>query len=184
MGRPSQREQRRAEILEAFRHALADHGYAGATVAVVAEHANVAPGLLHHHFESKREMLSALLRAEISRFNTRVREYPESDDPLLAYVDAALKLDSRADHVGARCWVSMFAETLREPALFRQMRRFIDGQTAAIVDRGNGRLTDKEASAVLAYIVGSLVLGAFAPRRASGFAAPGARRLVRALLTP
>src|SRR5262249_1322148 len=61
MGRPSNREQRRREILQAFAKVLADHGYAGATIAAVATEAGVAPGLVHHHFESKAELTGSLL---------------------------------------------------------------------------------------------------------------------------
>ena len=46
------------------------------------------------------------------------------------------------------------------------------------------RLSTNEAACVLAFIVGSLVLGAFAPRRTSGFAAPGARLLVESIMGP
>jgi hypothetical protein len=34
---------------------------------------------------------------------------------------------------------------------------------------------------VLAFVVGSLVVGAFAPRKTAGFAAPGLRKLLEAL---
>lgn len=183
MGRPSNRIERRAQILRAFAKVLADHGYAGATIAAVATEADVAPGLLHHHFESKQEMLEALLRDLISRFRSRVRVYEEGQDRLLAYVDGALKLDERADVTAARCWVGLFAEAVRSPGLFRQVRSLIDGEIGAIRRRSNGRLSDHEASAVLAFIIGSLVVGAFAPKKTAGFAAPALRRFVRASTT-
>src|SRR5688500_6228205 len=117
MGGPSNREQRRGEILSAFARVLASHGYAGATIAAVAIEAGIAPGLVHHHVESKEELLLALLRAMLGQFRSRVSGY-EAEDPLLAYVDGALELDDRADVTAARCWVSLFAEALRNPVLF------------------------------------------------------------------
>lgn len=68
MGRPSNREARRAEILGAFARVLADHGYAGATIAAVAVEADVAPGLIHHHFRNKQDLLTSLLDNLISAF--------------------------------------------------------------------------------------------------------------------
>src|SRR5262249_8644759 len=50
MGRPSNRAKRREEIVRAFAKVLANHGYAGATIAAVAAEAEIAPGLVHHHF--------------------------------------------------------------------------------------------------------------------------------------
>jgi TetR/AcrR family transcriptional repressor of bet genes len=177
VGRPSNREQRRAQILAAFARVLATHGYAGATVAAVAAEAGVAAGLVHHHFESKDELLSALLRSLIDAFRQRVRE--RSSAGLLAYVDAAVALDDRADVGAARCWVGVLAEAVRDPALFKQVRRLIDTEIATL--QRAGALSAHDAGAVLAFILGALVLGAFAPQKVAGFAAPGARGLIRGL---
>lgn len=181
MGRPSNRTERRDEILRAFAAVLADHGYAGATIAAVATEAGVAPGLIHHHFKNKQELLDALRRELISGFRARVHAYDERGDPLLAYADGALKLDERADVTAARCWVGLLAEAVRSPALFRQLRTLIDAEISDIRRRSGGRLSDHDAGAVLAFIIGALVLGAFAPKKTAGFAAPGLRKLLDAL---
>jgi hypothetical protein len=44
-----------------------------------------------------------------------------------------------------------------------------------------GALTDQDSGAVLAFLVGSLVFGAFAPRKTAGIAAPSLRLLVDTL---
>lgn len=181
MGRPSVRDERRQHLVRAFARVLANHGYAGATIAAVAAEADVAPGLVHHHFESKAELLEALLGDLIVRFRERVRSYEVGEDALLAYADGALKLDERADLTAARCWVGLFAEAVRNPALFSQVRRLIDSEIAGIERRSGGKLSAHDAGCVLAFIIGSLVLGAFAPKKTAGFAAPGLRKLVLAL---
>lgn len=181
MGRPSNREKRRRELLAAFARVLADHGYAGATIASVAAEAGVAPGLVHHHFDSKSELLTGLVQDLLSRFRERVRRYEGEEDGLLAYVDGALRLDDRADLIAAKCWVGVFAEAVRNPSLFAQVRRLIDAEIVTIRDRSGRTLSDQDAGCVLAFVIGSLVLGAFAPRKTAGFAARGLRRLVDAL---
>ncbi len=181
MGRPSNREQRRAEILTAFARVLADHGYAGATIAAVANEADLAPGLIHHHFDSKEDLLSSLLKNLISGFRQRMRERDGAEDPLLSYVDGALKLDENADVTAARCWVGLFSEAIRNPELFKQVRQLIDAEIGSIQARSKHTLDTKQAGSVLAFILGSLVLGAFAPRKTAGFAAPGLRQLVAAM---
>jgi TetR/AcrR family transcriptional regulator, transcriptional repressor of bet genes len=181
MGRPSNREERRREILQAFGRVMADHGYAGATIAAVAAEAGFAPGLVHHHFENKAELLRALLGDLVVRFRKRVGLYEAEEDRLLAYADGALRLDERADVAAARAWVGVFAEAIRDPALFAQVRRLLDAETTAIQQRANGALDTNGARSVLAFIVGSLVVGAFAPRATAGFAAPGLRALIGAL---
>jgi TetR/AcrR family transcriptional repressor of bet genes len=184
MGRPSNRAERRAQILSAFARVLADHGYAGATIAAVAAEADIAPGLVHHHFDSKDDLLGALLQDLIRAFRKRVQHQEDGegkDDPLLAYVDGALKLDARADVTAARCWVGLFAEAVRNPGLFKQVRRLIDTEVGSIQKRSGGEFDPHQAGAVLAFIIGSLVMGAFAPKKTSGFAAPGLTQLVEAM---
>lgn len=181
MGRPSNREERRRQIIGAFARVLADHGYAGATIAAVAAEAAVAPGLVHHHFEDKADLMSGLLRELVGRFRARVRNYESTGDALIAYVDGALRLDDRADVTAARCWVGVFAEAMREPALFAQVRRLLDTELTSIRERSRYALSESDAGAVLAFIIGALVLGAFAPRKTAGFAAPGLTKLVLAL---
>lgn len=181
MGRPSNRQERRQQILAAFARVLADHGYAGATIAAVAAEAGIAPGLIHHHFDSKSELLGGLLQELVGRFRTRVRRFETAEEGLQAYIDGALKLDDQADLVAARCWVGLFAEAVRNPTLFTQMRRLIDTEIASIQARSRQRLSGHDAGAVLAFVIGALVLGAFAPRKTAGFAAPGARKLMAAL---
>ncbi|MDH3623484.1 MAG: TetR/AcrR family transcriptional regulator [Myxococcales bacterium] len=177
MGRPSNREARRAEILEAFARVLADHGYAGATIAAVATEAEVAPGLIHYHFEDKEDLLASLLSDLVARFRLRIRDRDELD-PLLAYVDGALRLDDLADITAARCWVGLFAEAIRNPTLFKRMRKLIDAEITTIRARSGDRLDAHQAGAVLAFIIGALILGAFAPKKTAGFAAPGLRSLI------
>ena len=58
MGRPSIAEQRRIEIGRALQACVINTGsYRLTTVKDIAQQANVAPGLIHHYFESKDEIL-------------------------------------------------------------------------------------------------------------------------------
>ncbi len=160
---------------------MARHGYAGATIAAVAEEAGLAPGLVHHHFVDKEDLLASLLTTLVARFRSRVHLCEVGASPLDAYLDAALKLDADADLIAARCWVGIVAEAVRTPALFAQLRRFVDGELFEITRRSEGALAPRDASALLAFVMGALVMGAFAPRHTAGFARPAAQRLARRL---
>ncbi len=178
MGRPSNREERRSQILAAFSRVLADHGYAGATIAAVANEADVAPGLIHHHFENKQDLLISLLKMLTSRFRQRILDRDATDVDVLCYGDAALKLDHLSDLTAAKCWVGIFAEAVRNPDLFSRIRRLIDTEVSTIQRLSRGTFSTKDAGAVLAFVIGSLVMGAFAPVKTSGFAAPGLQKLI------
>lgn len=181
MGRPNLRTKRRAEITSAFARVLARRGYAGATIVAVAEEAGIAPGLVHHHFADKADLLASLLDQLVARFRQRTEASEPSADALTAYVSAALGLEQDPDPVTARCWVGVLAEAIRDPGLGDRVRRLVDVEIEIIRRRSRSRLSARDASAVLALVLGSLVLGAFAPARTAGFAAPVARSLVRAL---
>ncbi len=181
MGRPSNRKQRRQQILHAFAKVLADHGYAGATIAAIADRASLSPGLLHYHFKSKDELLRALTERLMADFRDLASTENSSEDPLFSYAEAALGLSANSDRTIARCWVGLFAQALCSPLLFKQFRRLLDTEILHIQKRSQGSLSTQDASAVLAFIVGALVLGAFAPRKTAGFAAPALRTFIGAL---
>lgn len=175
------REERRAEIVAAFARVLASHGFARATIAAVAAEANVAPGLVHHYFANKDELLDCLLGELIARFRRRTQAFEEHQERVEAYASAAVRLDATADTIAARCWVGVLAEAVRSPALFARVRRLVDAEIEAIHRRSSGRLTHESAGAVLAFILGALILGAFAPRKTAGFAGPALEALIAAL---
>jgi AcrR family transcriptional regulator len=178
------RETRRRELASALIRVLAAHGQAGATIAAVAAEAGAPQGIVHHYFVDKQDLYGAALDLLVTRFRGRLRAASDDATRLEAYGDAALALDSNADVEAARAWVGLFAEALADPALFQRLRRLLDTEVVAIQHRAGDRLSTQDASAVLAFVVGALVFGAFAPRRAAGFAAPSLRRLIGALGGP
>lgn len=172
---------RRIQIIEAFARVLAAHGYAGATIAAVAEEAGIAPALGHHYFTDKAELRSGLLAHLIEGFRHRTRMVGESAEPLPAYVAAAVRLDATADATAARCRVGVLAEAIRSPTLFAQVRRLVDSKIEVIRRRSSYRFSPQDAGGVLAFVIGSPVLGAFAPRKTAGFAHPALQRLIESL---
>jgi hypothetical protein len=58
----------------------------------------------------------------------------------------------------------------------------LDSEVAALERRSRGALSEKQASAVLAFVIGALVFGAFAPRKVAGFAAPSLRVFLKAMM--
>jgi hypothetical protein len=129
-------------------------------------------------------MLSELLKLLLARFRQRVQAKEPSVDPLTAYIDGALALDATSDLVAARCWVGVFAEAVRNPVLFAQVRRLLDTEMMTIERRSGGRVSAEEAGAMLAFIIGALVFGAFAPRKTAGFAAPALRKFAKGAVVP
>lgn len=176
MGRPSKRDERRSDIVRALSEVLARHGLGGATIVRIAHEAGVSPGLIHHHFEDKDAMVLALFDHLVASFRARARPSGPSEGALEAYADAAVGLGPRAQVKEARVWSALFAEAARMPALATRVRAFVDAELVSL--RGRAGLSEHDAAAVLAFVTGALVLGAFAPKRVAGFASPGLRALL------
>lgn len=180
MGRKSLKLERRAEITRAFARVLSQHGYAGATIVAVAEEANLSPGLLHHHFKDKREMLLELLTMLLQDFRKNLDSRSDGKPATIeAYIDAALKLDERANAIAAKCWVGILAEGLREKSLMDKIRQYLDAEVEHIARLSKGALGVDKSSALMSFILGALVFGAFSPKKASGFAATMAKQFVK-----
>ena len=183
MGRKSCRSERRLEILDAFARVLADHGYAGTTLLTVASEAGLSPGLMHHYFENKREMLTELLGTLVKRFSKGVAfRGSQGRVGLEGYLEAVLKLDEHSDRIAAKCWVALMGEALRDPDLLRQIRNHVDGEIDRIRTLTAGKLGAHESSALVAFVLGSLVLGALTTRKIDGFAEPSAKAFANMLI--
>jgi TetR/AcrR family transcriptional repressor of bet genes len=113
---PRNRETRRADIVSAFAGELAESGYEGATIARIARRAGLAPGLLHYHFASKREILEALLEGLVATLDARVaRRSAEATTPrerLDALIDGLLARGDDADEASVATWASVAAEAV------------------------------------------------------------------------
>jgi TetR/AcrR family transcriptional repressor of bet genes len=184
VGRPSNTDARRAQIVEGFLKVMAQDGYAGATIAKIGRSANLSPGLVHYHFASKQEILVAAIERLTTRIDARIqaRQAPDAWKRLLGFVDAYVGLGDDADPAAVSSWVVIAAEAVRDPqvrglyaaaleAAYRRGRTLISD-----VLRERGRQTQKAASlaaAVMSMIEGAYLISASAPGLLpQGFAAP------------
>ncbi|MFR9790616.1 TetR/AcrR family transcriptional regulator [Streptomyces sp. MB22_4] len=68
----------RQRLLEAAVACLAEHGWAGSTVAVVAERAGVSRGAAQHHFPTREDLFTAAVEYVAEERSTALRElFPE-----------------------------------------------------------------------------------------------------------
>lgn len=80
----------RARLLEAAIDVLAERGFAGATVAVIAEQAGVSRGAAQHHFRTREELLTGALEHMFDERMAEIRELaaelPRGPDRTVAVV--------------------------------------------------------------------------------------------------
>ncbi|MEU5051281.1 TetR/AcrR family transcriptional regulator [Streptomyces sp. NPDC021096] len=85
--RPGPKQDRsratRRRLLEAAIACLADHGWAGSTVAVVAERAGVSRGAAQHHFPTREDLFTAAVEYVAEERSAALRELVASASPIL-----------------------------------------------------------------------------------------------------
>lgn len=196
MARKQNREERRAEIVQALLRVMAHRGYERATVQAIAREASLTPGLLHYYFASKQEILVALVGtiAEVSehRFAALLAEAEGPDARLGAYIRARLGMGPGAAPEIVAAWVMVGAEAVRQPDVRQVYQQVIAAELrraeTLIVDAltASGRQPDGAhaiAAGLVALMQGAFLLVSAAPDALPvGYALSQARAYVDAAL--
>ncbi|WP_329012017.1 TetR/AcrR family transcriptional regulator [Streptomyces sp. NBC_01601] len=83
----------RLRLLEAAVACLAEHGWAGSTVSVVAERAGVSRGAAQHHFPTREDLFTAAVEYVAERRSSALRDlFPEGAADRRAVVHALVGL--------------------------------------------------------------------------------------------
>lgn len=179
---------------------MARTGYEAATIAEIARAAGVTPGIVHYHFESKEEILLALVDHVVGWMEQRLEGRPpsikERGNPpaagkdaraqLGAVLDAYLALGKDQDAELLGCWIGILGEALRRPVIRERVAGALEPVARRLEDltrRAGSRVAPAAAAAgLLATIHGYYVLSALArPLIPRGSAAPTARAFAAAL---
>ncbi len=174
MGEHKSSEERREEIVSAMVATMAEHGYAKATIAKVAERAGLTAGLLHYHFKNKQQILLAVLDDLADRQLESMGAVIAGSGTPSEAVDAVVRLmlspgdSSRPQDVAT--WVSILAEAVRQPEVAKRLAEHQEAfrsQLASLLERGeeleqydlDGIGADAVAAGLLALIQGYFALG-------------------------
>ncbi|MCB9520286.1 MAG: TetR/AcrR family transcriptional regulator [Myxococcales bacterium] len=177
MSRPSNTDERRAQIASGLITVMAKHGYDGASVSAIAKAAALTPGLVHYHFKNKQEILRAALAALVARHERRLDEQigasvQTPQQKVVAFVDAHLGLGASADPEALACWILISGEALRQPAIqaeFTAAVAALTGRLESIIAAGCDSWVFRHpdppaaAAAIVAAIQGYFVLAAVSP---------------------
>lgn len=134
MPRPSLKEERREQILDAYEHCVARFGVEGATLELTAKQAGLARALIRHNVGNRADLKEALIERFLSRSQTSLDDMidalprrkrlrtlvewlfdPEYSDPRTVLVSEALIAASADDPLLAgqmRDWATDFVTTL------------------------------------------------------------------------
>jgi TetR/AcrR family transcriptional regulator, transcriptional repressor of bet genes len=166
MPRPSNTEQRRHEIIKAFLEVMATQGYAKATIAAIADKANLAPGLIHYHFKNKQEILLELIEQSsqltMQRYQQNLVKAQSAKERLKAYIDARLAKSETDTSAFVAAWVVIGTEAIRQEEVrqayeeaLKKQQKIIEGLLEELTDK------DKKSIRKMAGIIMAAIEGAF-----------------------
>ena len=193
MGRTALDDVRRAELVEAAVETVARLGVQAATTARIAETADLSPGLVHHYFADKEDLLAAAYRATrkpVAAAYARALAVAEggpvpAELRLVAAVEAHLT-PAVLTPIRAAAWTGFTALTPYRPAFARirsaQRCRQAANLRAALV----GLLEERAEAAALAQAAALALDGLWveAATREGGLAPGEGEDLMAALLAP
>ncbi len=169
MGRPSNTEQRKQEIVDALLRVMAERGYEKASIQAIAKEAGLAPGLIHYHFKTKQEILLALVHWIASSATKRL-EIKDEDvfdpwDKLSSFINARLATGETDLPEVVSAWVVIAGESIRQPEIKEIYQGLIKRQlellNQLIADVWEGKSTKSKEVVHLSAIVIATMEGAF-----------------------
>ncbi|QUH03270.1 TetR/AcrR family transcriptional regulator [Saccharopolyspora erythraea] len=110
----------RRRLLEAAVDSLAEHGWTGTTVSVVAERAGVSRGAAQHHFPTREDLVTAAVShvtdARISEIHEQITKLPRGKGRTEGVVDILVRLyTGTVFRAALQLWVAASSdEALRE----------------------------------------------------------------------
>jgi TetR/AcrR family transcriptional repressor of bet genes len=193
VGRPSNTEERRQQIVAGLLRVMAERGYERASVTEIAKAAGLSSGLVHYHFQDKQEILLLLVEQLAGRVRERVASKlarVKGDDARArvdAFLDAFLATGADADPASLASWVTISAEAIRQPevrTIYEKVVRTDLEQLEELVGAVTGRRRARAVAAGLfAAIQGYFVLAASVPGLVpAGSAASTVKRMAAGLL--
>ncbi len=161
-------EETREEIMDATYRALCAHGYASLTMQDIADECDRSKSLLHYHYDTKEDLLVALLNHLIERFDERIdlgEGAPRQQ--LVELIDLFCFGDDREDHRAFHTALLELRAQAPHNEAFRDQLRANDARAeetiAAVIRQGidTGQFrpvdADRTASHVISAIQGARI---------------------------
>lgn len=130
MPRPSLKDQRRREILDAYVACVARHGLEGATQERIAAEAGIARPLLRHNLGNREEMIPALVEHVVHRFADMTEAVEAASASLPELIDLVLDPAHRTDPKLVLAFQALVSASATNPGmrapLLSSLQRYVD----------------------------------------------------------
>jgi AcrR family transcriptional regulator len=148
----------RERILAAAQQCFIERGFQGASMASIAEAADMSPGLMYRYFPSKNSIVLAIIERQLTDARTKIAELHASTDMVANLVRAFARWSAGDPQVlSVPLFLSISAEARRDPQIAQALRdsdRLTRADLAAWLSRprsegGRGIAVDTASSRAL-----------------------------------
>lgn len=116
---------RRRQLIDATIASMGEHGLADTTVQTISRGAGVSPGIIHHYFGGKDELLTATMRSMLVQLRSDVTERLAAAGSPRARLEAIVDCNFAAgqfEPMVVAAWLGFWAQAPHNPALARLQR--------------------------------------------------------------
>jgi len=177
---------RRRQLMDATIRAIHRHGFNDTTVARIGAIAGLSPGIIHHYFGGKNELLAATMRSLLEElrvdFTARLAATRTPLDRIDAVLAANFEFEQFRPEILA-AWLAFWSQAPFAPPLAR-LRRLYTRRALSNLRAPLGELVGREEAARIALTLMALIDG-FWLRAAQGdrdVTGPAALAIARATL--
>lgn len=127
MGRPSKKEERTEEILQAFQRCVASYGIEGSTLERIAEEAGLKRSLVRHFVGNREELVQKLADRVINQSNQQWAEFIAwlpADNPVPVLLEGLFS-EEHSDPESVLVLESLIFAAGRDPDLQQRMQRWM-----------------------------------------------------------
>jgi len=157
---------RRRELVEATIWSIHEFGLADTTVTRIAKKAGVSPGIVHHYFADKDDLLFETMRVMLENLRTgavsRLKVAPTGRQRVFAVIDACFSVEQFSPEV-VTAWLALYASARKSPRLARILSLYHRRLRSNLVS-GLGKSATDEAEAIAALIDGLYLRAALNPQ--------------------
>lgn len=136
-GRPSNRDERHAQVMQALIRTVARYGMEGASLSSIAKEAGLTRPLVRHHLGNRDELLDALQVYVLESFKQQTVELIDAlpkNSPARALIDHLFADHDATDPDLILAFAALTARAVDDPALQKGCRDVVTGFERAVAD--------------------------------------------------
>jgi AcrR family transcriptional regulator len=167
----SRADAQRDRILCAALKCFVEHGFHAASMASIAETAQMSPGLIYRYFENKNAIVLAIVQRQLEEKRTMIRQFQSSEQVVDRLLDTFEEWRAKLNNaMSVALMLEMSAEATRNPQIAdalrgsdRTMRKEFEDWLRRPREQGGAGMPAERASSrslALRYVVDGLAVRA------------------------